>query len=389
MTKNICIVVQNYYDTDPRVRREAEALLQAGFQVDVLGLMPPSRGEKCYQMNGVQIYTLHVDKSRGGKISYLLEYLTYFLMAFFWLTKQTFWRRYDIVQVCTLPDFLVFATLIPKLFGTKIVLDMHEVMPEFYISKYQVSESSWMIRALKWQEKASMKFADRIITINEPICQLLVSRGADPEKVTIIMNSSDESLFSGVINNPGQNTDGIFRMMYHGTVTRIYGLDIAVRALSIAQESIPIAELWIIGEGPEVENLKSLSSQLLLGDKVKFIGSMPQQEIPSWLAQCTLGILPTRKDVFLDLSFSNKLTEYIIMKKPVIVSRLKAIQYYFSDKALAYFDPENENDLARKMIEIYDNISLRERLVEQADKEYLPIRWDVMKQRYINLLSSL
>lgn len=389
MTKRICIVVQNYYDTDPRVRREAEALVQAGFSVDVLGLLPPSRADKSYRLNGVQIHTLRLNKSRGGKLSYFYEYLTFFLMTFYWLAKQTIRQRYHIIQVCTLPDFLVFATLIPKLFGAKIVLDMHEVMPEFYISKYQVGEKSWIIRVIKWLEKASMRFADQIITINEPIRKLLIGRGAKPEKITIVMNSADESMFSSALNNPPSTSDNNFRMMYHGTVTHIYGLDIALRAIRIAKESIPNAELWIIGNGPEIENLKTLSSQLSLEDRVKFYRTIPHQEIPLWLAQCTVGILPTRKDVFLDLSFSNKLTEYIIMQKPVIISRLKTIQYYFSESALAYFEPENESDLARKMIELYTQVDLRKSLVKQAEKEYSSIRWDVMKHRYITLMSSL
>lgn len=389
MTKRICIIVQNYYDTDPRVRREAEALVRAGFSVDVLGVSPPSRTEKSYQMNGVQVYTLQVNKRRGGKVSYLLEYLIFFLMTFFWLARQTFRQRYDIVQVCTLPDFLVFATLVPKLFGAKIVLDMHEVMPEFYISKYQVSEDNWIIRALKWQEKASIRFADHVLTINEPIQQLLVSRGLKPDRVTIVMNSADEALFQISANTPSVSSDNSFKMMYHGTITRIYGLDIAVRALDIVRQTLPDAELWIIGDGPEIEDLRTLTQRLSLKDRVKFIGTMPQQAIPSYLAQCTVGILPTRRDIFLDLSFSNKLAEYIIMKKPVIASRLKAIRHYFSEDALAFFDPEDVNDLARKMVELHDNLNLRESLVIHAEKEYAAIRWELMKYRYIKLMNDL
>ena len=298
LKKRVCIVVQNYYDTDPRVRREAEALVEAGFKVDVLGLRHPNQTEREHNLNSVRVFTLNVPKSRSGKWGYLSEYLKFFILASFWLTSRTLHLRYDIIQVCTLPDFLVFAALIPKLLGAKIVLDMHEVMPEFYMSKYKASERNWMIRVLKWQEKASVRFADHILTINEPICQLLFSRGLKPDKVTIVMNSADENMFLSKRDSSTSGQDNVFRMMYHGTITHIYGLDIAVRALSIAQGSITDAELWIIGDGPEIEHLKSLVLQLSLKDKVKFIGSMPQQEIPTWLTQCTVGLLPTRRDTF-------------------------------------------------------------------------------------------
>ncbi len=387
--RSICIVVQNYYDTDPRVRREAEALVQAGFAVDVLGLRAASQSHQSYQLNGVQVHTLKVSKLRGGKWNYLLEYFLFFILAGLWLGIRTLKQRYDIVQVCTLPDFLVFATIIPKIFGSKIVLDMHEVMPEFYISKYQVLEKHWMIRLLKWQEKASIWFANHILTINEPIRQVLVSRGLNPNKVTIIMNSADEALFQNSRIAQSSTSDPSFVLMYHGTITRIYGLDIAVRALGKVKDLLPDAELWIIGDGPEKDELIGLTQQLSLKDRVKFIGVMPQQAIPSYLAKCTVGILPTRKDVFLDLSFSNKLPEYIIMKKPVIASRLKAISHYFTDDALAFFEPENDDDLARKIIELHDNIELRQSLVKQAEREYAPIKWEFMKGQYIKLMKDL
>jgi glycosyltransferase involved in cell wall biosynthesis len=388
-SRKVCIVVQNFYDTDPRVRREAEALVEAGYQVEVLALRSNSRPEKNYALNQVQVHTLPVGKKRGGKWSYIAEYLTFFCLAFFWMAWRTIWHRYDIVQVCTLPDFLVFSTLVPKLFGAKIVLDMHEMMPEFYISKYGTDEKNWLIRLILLQEKASFHFADHVITINEPVCDLFASRGLHPGKATVIMNSADEKLFAVWQNGQKTSSEPGFRIMYHGTLTHIYGLDFAIRALHIACPFIPEAELWIIGDGPEKEPLISLVNQLSLNNRVKFIGSMPQQEIPSWLARCDIGILPTRKDSFLDLSFSNKLPEYIIMNKPVIVSRLRAISYYFSTDALAYFEPENEDHLAAIMIELYQNDTLRCSLAHQAGIEYSPIRWEVMKNRYTCLLNRL
>jgi glycosyltransferase involved in cell wall biosynthesis len=384
---HICIVVQNYYDTDPRVRREAEALVEAGFQVDVLALRPDSRPETSYSLNQVHVHTLPVGKKRGGKWSYIFEYFTFFLLAFFWLAGRA--RRYDLVQVCTLPDFLVFAALLPKLFGAKVVLDMHEMMPEFYMSKFGVDEKNLIIRLILFQERLSFAFADHVITINEPVCELFAARGLKPEKATVIMNSADDSLFANWIDAPVQSNSSEFRMMYHGTLTPIYGLDIAIRAFERAQADMPGSELWIIGDGPELDTLKSLARALMLDNKVKFIEKMPQQEIPAWLAKCDAGILPTRLDRFLDLSFSNKLPEYIIMKKPVIVSRLRAISYYFSADALGFFEPENENDLASRMIQMYRDSKLRASLAAQALREYAPIRWEVMKTRYTGLMDRL
>ncbi len=96
-----------------------------------------------------------------------------------------------------------------------------------------------------------------------------------------------------------------------------------------------------------------------------------------------------RRDIFLDFAFPNKLSEFIIAGKPVIVSRLRTIQHYFSDEALAYFTPNSPADLAAQMIRLYRDHASRARLSQKAKAEYAPIRWDIMKARYLDLVAAL
>jgi glycosyltransferase involved in cell wall biosynthesis len=273
--------------------------------------------------------------------------------------------------------------------GAKLVLDMHEVMPEFYMSKFGVSENRWMTKLLRWQERLSIAFADHIIIINAPVQALLESRGWLKGKSTIVMNSVDSQLFAQPVECPSSKPDGTFVFMYHGTLTAMYGLGITIRAFAIAIPRIGTAEFWILGDGPERTNLANLADQLGIAGKVKFFGKMPQQEIPAWLAQCDVGVLAMPQDIYLDLSFSNKLPEYIVMGKPVIASRLKTLSYYFSERALAFFEPQNEFDLAERMVEICQNAKLRASLTKQASLEYAAIDWSVMKQRYLQVIESL
>jgi glycosyltransferase involved in cell wall biosynthesis len=180
-----------------------------------------------------------------------------------------------------------------------------------------------------------------------------------------------------------------FVMMYHGTLTKLYGLDIAIEAFAIAHETMPGAELWILGGGPESPMLKSLADERGLGDKVKLIGMVPPADIPAWLDKSSVGLLPIRRDVFLEFASPNKLPEYIIMGKAVVVSRLKAIRHYFSENGLAFCEPNDPGDLAKQMIRLYSDKGLRDRLAAIAREEYAPIRWEVMKKRYLNLIEEL
>ena len=152
---------------------------------------------------------------------------------------------------------------------------------------------------------------------------------------------------------------------------------------------MPGAQFWILGNGPERPALEVLVEKAGLGEKVRFIGSVRPEEVPQWLNRCDVGVLATRRDIFLDFSFSNKLSEYIILGKPVISSRLKAIGHYFSEDALAYFEPGDAKALASQMVRSYADPQLRVSLASRASEEYKPIRWEVMKSRYLQLIASL
>ena len=373
--KTICMLTQSWYDFDARVRRKAEALISAGYSVDVLSLTGRD-GKKTYTLNGVNVYTLSLGKKRGSLVRYAFEYATFFVWSLLRLSLMMWRNRYVVIDVNTLPDFLIFAALPARWMGAKLILDMHEITPEFYMSKYGLAA-----------EKASFNCADYVITISEPIRDLLIARGLRPSKTIVVMNAADEARFrSSMSPAVGERSTDAFVMMYHGTLIRLYGLDIAVEAFSLAQGEMPGAELWILGLGSEEAPLANLVRERGLTAKVKLVGAVPAGEIPNWLKKCDVGILPIRRDVFLDFAFPNKLPEFIIWDKAVLMSRLNTIRHYFSEEALAYFEPNNPKDLAKQMIRLYHDRGWRARLAARAKEEYAPIRWEVMKQRYLKLI---
>jgi glycosyltransferase involved in cell wall biosynthesis len=390
--KTICTVVQAYYEFDNRVRRKVKALVAAGFSVDVLALRSPG-ATKTYTLDGANVRTISLAKRRGSLARYAFEYVVFFLWVLGRLTVQMLRRRYAFIDVNTLPDFLIFASACVKWMGAKVILDMHEITPEFYMSKYGIAEESWWVRLLKYQETISIQFADHVITVNEPIQDLLVTRGLSKAKSTVIMNSADETRFTPYAERsvaPDQTKIArAFVMMYHGTLTKIYGLDIAIEAFNVAQKEMPGAEFWILGSGPEAPSLTVLVERYALTAKVRLVGNIMPADIPGWLSKCDIGILPIRRDIFLDFVSPNKLSEFIVMGKAVIASRLKGIRHYFSEDALIYFESNNPLDLAKQMVRVYRDSDLRSRMAARAKEEYAPIRWDVMRERYLRMIENV
>jgi glycosyltransferase involved in cell wall biosynthesis len=390
MMTAVCFVVQSVYDFDPRVRRKAEALVDAGYSVDVLALRPEA-GANEYVLDGVNVYTIGLGKKRGSLLRYFFEYSAFFVWALVKVPILMRRRRYAVVDVNTLPDFLIFAPIVARWMGAKLVLDMHEITPEFYISKYGIPEKSAVLRLLKFLERISFSFADHVITINEPVQELLTGRGLPISKSTVMMNAADEARFGTPADDDERRpspTSG-FVMVYHGTLTHIYGLDIAIDAFARARREMPDAEMWILGSGPEKERLAELARSKDLSERVKLVGQVSSREIPGWLRKSDAGILPIRRDALLEYAFPNKLPEYIISGKPVIISRLKAIRHYFSPEAVAFFEPHAVDELAAQMVRLYRDRTLRAQLVANASEEYRPIRWEVMKARYLNMIEAL
>ena len=159
----ICMVAYTDYHVDTRVRREAEALVKRGDSVDMVCLNDEHRPASQID-NGVRLFEISIGRYRGADIKkYLISYIWFFLTATYKLTVLQIRNRYQIVQVHTMPDFMVFVAIVPKLFGAKVILDVHDLMPELYQSKFKLSSRHPVIRFITWIERCSIRFADRAI----------------------------------------------------------------------------------------------------------------------------------------------------------------------------------------------------------------------------------
>jgi colanic acid biosynthesis glycosyl transferase WcaI len=259
------------------------------------------------------------------------------------------------------------------------------------VSKYGIRPGSWPVRFLERVERSSFDFADHVITINQPIRDLLARRGLPPSKSSVVMNVVDQRLFMSRSRPAAADVraPGRFVMMYHGTLTPVYGLPLAIEALALSRRQLPGAELWILGMGPERRALERLAQERGVDAAVRFLPSVPPSEVAALVSRCDAGVLPMRRDVFLEYAFPNKLSEYIVLDKPVMIARLGAIRHYFSDAALAYFEPDDAADLARQMVRLAHAPAVREQLAARARTEYAPLDWHVTKTRYLETIDAV
>lgn len=386
------MVVHAYYPLgETRVEREALALIDHGYEVDVICLRDSGEvAQECVE--GVTVYRLPVQRGKSrGQLRQLLEYLTFFLLASIKLLRLYPRRRYGTIQVHNLPDFLVFVGLLPKLLGARIILDLHDLMPEFFAARANKGMDSLAVRLVIWQEQLSCRFADHVITVTEVWRQTLIQRGVPPHKVSVVMNVADTRIFHPVPTNGAQRKpDDCFHLVYHGTLTHRYGVDLVIQALSKVRQEIPGIRLTLLGAGDAQDELQLLTNELGLQDHVAFSRQLlPAAQLPQLIRQAEVGVVPNRDDLFTGTLLPTKLLEYVALDTPVIAARTSTIAAYFDDSMVKFFRPGDVDDLAQCILALHRDRSQLARLAQNAARFCEQYNWQRLGADYVATVERL
>ena len=385
----VCIIRQYHYPLDPRVRREAEALEMLGHEVDVICLR--RRGEQRRERCGlVTVYRLPLSHRRGGALRYVFEYGIFLLTAGVLATVLHLRRSYELVQVNTMPDALVFAALGPRLLGARVLLDLHECMPEFFATKFGLGDQHPAVRLVALVEQASIRFADLAVTCTDQMREAFVARGAHADKIEVVLNAADESLFDRVRYPPAPRDPDRLALICHGSVERLYGLDTVIRAVALLRSELPNLTLQIYGEGTYLEELRELAAQLDLGEAIYFSGEfVPIAELLKAISAADAGVVAMRRDAFRDLVHCHKMYDFVAMGKPVICSRTRSVEAYFDDACFQFFTAGDEHDLTCAIRQLYYEPKLGERMVQRTAEVSEPYRWEHQRRAYQAIATEL
>jgi glycosyltransferase involved in cell wall biosynthesis len=383
---NVLMVAYTFYECDNRVRRYAETLSRRGDTVEVVALRQNNQPFKD-SLNGVTVF--HIQRreiNERTKLDYLFRVLLFLFNSLFFIGFRHIKKKYDLIHVHSVPDFEVFAAIIPKIFGAKVILDIHDIVPEFYASKFSSGRNSFFSRLLMIIEKMCCSFANHVIISNDIWGERLVKRSIRKEKCTVILNYPDPLLFHR--KRPKHET-GKFIVMYPGTIAWHQGLDIAVRAMEIVGQKRNDIEFHIYGDGPEKNTVEKFVESLHLSNRVKIFGPAPVEEIVEKLFDTDLGLVPKRGDNFGGEAFSTKILEFMAMGVPALISKTRIDAYYFDDDHVLFFESGNEKDLAEKILLIAENKTLREKLTNNGLRYIQSNNWDVKKKLYLDIIDSL
>jgi glycosyltransferase involved in cell wall biosynthesis len=388
----IAMIAHTHYEEDPRVRREAESLVERGRPVDVYALR--REGQPAEEiLDGVRLTRLAVERHQGAGIAtYLREYLSFLARAGWAVTSAQRRRHYRVVQVHSLPDFLAFGGLPVRLAGVPIVLDLHEAMPEFFTMRFPAAAGPLPHRMLLVQERASIALASAVITVNDALADRLAALGVDRAKITVILNSPDLRRFDPAALPPRAFMhDGVLRLVYAGALTPTYELDIVLDGLAELRRRRPELRfaLEVYGRGDAEGALRDQVERLALAEDVRFHGRIPIAEVPAAIAAADIGLAPTRRNAFTEMSLSTKVFEYGALARPIVASDLPLVERTFGVGAVATYRSGDPADLARVLLEQVDDPGGRTARVAAAGARIEQLAWVHEADRLAALIDRL
>lgn len=386
----ICMLAYAFYERDTRILQYATALAQRGDTVDVIALKHDRQSPECEVVDGVNVYRIQARTvNEKGRFAYANRILRFLFHSALFLTRKHRKRPYDLVHVHNVPDVLAFSAIFPRWKKVPVILDIHDLLPEFYASKFKIDYGSLRFKMLTLVEKCSAAFATHVIVANHVWRDRLAARSSRSEKCSVVRNHPDLAIFAAG-SKDGRNRGGKFVLTYPGSLNWHQGLDVAIRAFASVAAQMPEAEFHIFGEGPAKPSLIKLSNELGMCGRIVFHEFLPSVEIARVMANTDLAIEPKRAtSAFGNEALSTKILEFMALGVPVLASRTKIHAYYYDESIIQYYDNDDEVRLAQQIVRLRNDPDLRCRLVENAKAYIRENDWGARKHEYLGLVDSL
>jgi glycosyltransferase involved in cell wall biosynthesis len=373
------MIAYTSYATENRARLEAEALVDMGFEVIFLVLKEGKTPRTYADDRGVIVQELNLGKYCGkSSVRYVLSYFAFLALALVACTYQFFAKGLSVVHVHNMPDFLVFAGLVPRLCGRPLILDIHDSMAETYLGKFNTN-SRMLFQVLRIEEVICCWFATSVICVNHPQRDAVIEHGVPAEKIATIL--SIPKFTSRKSSSDDRDVAESFKLVYHGTISTRLGLDLAVEAVAKLSHVISDLEFHIYGSGDDLNEVLHHADVLGVADRVLFHGVVDWEKLPETLKAMDVGIVANRRNIATELMLPAKLMDYVSLGIPSVAPRLKAIEYYFSEDMVSLFRPENVDELAAAIFHLYSDKSRRIRQARMATRFLQQYRWENQKSR--------
>ncbi len=321
----------------------------------------------------------------------MLSYLSFMISATISGVLRS--GKQDVV-IATSPQFFVAVAgyVVSLVKHAPFVFEVRDIWPEEIVA-VGAMKRGLVIRLLEKLEMFLYRRATLVVAVAQGTIDILRSRGVPAEKMVLLPNGVDVDRFVNThddhVLRDSLNLNGHFLVSYIGTHGMAHNLRTVLKAAQHLRDSEDIRFLFV-GDGADREHLLQMQRELAL-DNVTFIPQQRRDRIPSFYAISDLCLVPLRRAALFTKNIPSKLYEIMASGKPVLIgtegeSRRLVLQ---AQAGLAY-EPDNDRDLAEKIMQLYCNRTLAAHLGANGRRfAHLHCRRAAIAERYGAVLSKL
>ncbi len=345
--KRLLILLQNEpIPSDRHVWNESRGAARAGYDVTVICPKGEDRDRDEHEVReGVKIHRYEPRRADGGAGSYVLEYLA----ALWSMRRLARSEPFDLVHACSPPDFLLLAALGLRRRGARFVFDHHDLTPELYLTRFGAGP---LHRVTLAAEQVAFRSADVVLSVNDSYRRIAIDRGRrDPEDVAVVRTGPDLTRFVPSEPEPALKRGRPFLLAYAGVMGPQDGVDQALLALA---ELSALRSDWhavFMGDGDVFKEMRELSAELGLSERVEFSGWVDQETIGRVLSTADVCLAPDPKTPLNDISSMVKISEYMAMSRPIVSYDLAESRIGAGDAAV-FAAPGDHAGFARLVSEL-------------------------------------
>lgn len=358
----VLIVSQYYYPEGvPKPHELAEELRARGHEVSVITGFPHYPGGKLkdgYRLSLLKRETINnIPVLRTFEIPYhstnpflrMANYFSFMLSAPFaaFLTAKV-----DAIYVWHPPLTVgVAAWIVGKIKRAPFVYDVQDIWPDSVVWSGMMREASAQVKVMRLLERFVYKRARRIVVQTEAGRANLIGKGVAPDKIAVLQNWVDESLFAGDAARRRAEIRAQFGwtnkfvVLFAGNLGLLQGLETAIEAA--AQFETDNIRVCFVGDGTDKPRLERLASDAATNGRVQFVERQPMENMPALMAAADVLLVHLKKSKVSNYVVPSKTIAYLASGKPILMATGGASEDLIkAAKAGIAIEPENPAKLA-------------------------------------------
>ncbi len=292
----------------------------------------------------------------NSPIGRIINYLSFVLSSIFTALFNT--HKFDIIYVYHPPITIGLTALVLKMiFKKPYVYEIQDLWPDTLKSTGMIN-NRFLLNIMRGITSLIYKNADSIIVISPGFKDVLIKRGINSDKISVIYNCCDEKniypLESDEELSIKLNLKNTFNIMFAGNMGKAQALDSVLDAAKIVSKELKDIKFVFIGGGVNVDKLKTKSVELNLTNTI-FLNAVPTNEIGKYFSIADVMLVHLKKDPLFKITIPGKTQAYLAAAKPIIMCvEGNAAELIVRAKAGLTCTPEDATGLANTIVEMYN-----------------------------------